>query len=292
MTLAQWNGAMKPKVDGAWNLHTALLNHKLDFFFLASSIITAVHQPGQSNYCAANVFLEALCQYRQGLGLPASVLSICPILGSGFVAESAQAQRNMRAQGIYNLNEQAYLDYVEHSLLLNTTQLAPTGPLTTNLTPWKNDAHVIMGLRSETDLEDPFNRTNWRRDRRMGSYHNVQGDRVTNTTTDLDELKLFLSRAQEGKAALLSEEAISFLGQQIGRKVHSIMLRPEGEEVDLAASPAQMGVDSLMATELRRWFRQVFGVKMGVLEILSASSLTQLGRAVAEGLSEKFGGRK
>ncbi|SPN98494.1 related to polyketide synthase [Cephalotrichum gorgonifer] len=285
MTFSQWHAAVKPKVDGAWNLHTALLPHTLDFFFLASSVVTTTHQPGQGNYGAGNTFLEALCQYRLGLGLPASVLGICPIRGVGFVADSPAAQRNMRAQGIYDLGEQAFLEYLGHSLLLNGTRTASAGPAAAPPRAWKNEAQVVMGLHSEKDLEDADNPTNWRRDRRMGSYHNVHRSSGAVTSSDSSGLKSFLASAAEDPDILDSEAGVEFLAGEIGRKVYSIMLR-EGD-IDTGISLAALGVDSLMATELRRWFRQVFGLKVGVLEVLGAGSLLQLGRVVGEGIKGK-----
>lgn len=51
MSYEQWNEALAPKVDGAWNLHKAFLSRpSLDFLILASSLVTIVDQPGQGNY--------------------------------------------------------------------------------------------------------------------------------------------------------------------------------------------------------------------------------------------------
>jgi hypothetical protein len=91
MTWNQWDEVTKPKVNGARNLHHALKDQPLDFFWLASSVVTVVDQPGQDNYRASNTFLEAFTQYWLGLGLPAAIMNICPIKGVGFVAESAVA---------------------------------------------------------------------------------------------------------------------------------------------------------------------------------------------------------
>lgn len=291
MTWSDWDQVTKPKVNGAWNLHNALRDQPLDFFWLASSVITAVDQPGQGNYSASNTFLEAFCQYRLDLGLPTSVLGICPIKGVGFVAESAVAQRNTKAQGIYSLGEKEYLEYVELSILAARTSLADSSSAPSVVPPvaWKNGGQIIMGMRSELDLEDPSNRTNWRRDRRMGSYHNVRSSSAELDSADSNELKRFLTSAADDTKILSEKTSIEFLAREIGGKVYDFMLKP-GEEVDISLSLAQMGLDSLMATELRRWFRQVLGLQVSVLEIMGSGSLNQLAETVAGSLKAKLGG--
>lgn len=66
---------LAPKVTGTWNLHEATLHDELDFFVLASSRTSLVGTPGQSDYTAANAYLNAFALYRRAHGLPA--LSIC-----------------------------------------------------------------------------------------------------------------------------------------------------------------------------------------------------------------------
>ncbi|NCC04882.1 MAG: amino acid adenylation domain-containing protein [Proteobacteria bacterium] len=66
---------LAPKVTGTWNLHEATLHDELDFFVLASSRTSLVGAPGQSDYTAANAYLNAFALYRRAQGLPA--LSIC-----------------------------------------------------------------------------------------------------------------------------------------------------------------------------------------------------------------------
>jgi aryl carrier-like protein len=58
----------------------------------------------------------------------------------------------------------------------------------------------------------------------------------------------------------------------VGKKIHDLMLKPD-EEVDIDRTLAQIGLDSLMAIELRRWIKQVFGLTMSVLEIMGSGSL-------------------
>ena len=46
-------------------------------------------------------------------------------------------------------------------------------------------------------------------------------------------------------------------------------------------SLVQMGMDSLKAIELRRWWRGVFGLDVGVFEIMVARPLEGLGKVIA-----------
>ena len=70
-----YEAVLAPKVAGTWNLHQATLGDDLAFFVLASSRTALVGAPGQSDYTAANAFLNAFARYRASLGLPA--LAIC-----------------------------------------------------------------------------------------------------------------------------------------------------------------------------------------------------------------------
>jgi acyl transferase domain-containing protein len=62
---------LAPKIEGAWNLHTATLQEELDFFVLFSSIAAIHPQPGMGSYAAANAFFDAFAPYLRALGVPA-----------------------------------------------------------------------------------------------------------------------------------------------------------------------------------------------------------------------------
>ncbi|TWS18774.1 type I polyketide synthase [Tsukamurella asaccharolytica] len=71
MTQEQVERVVRPKVLGGWALHQATAGEPLDFFTLFSSISAVIPSPGQGNYAAGNAFLDALAHYRRAQGLPA-----------------------------------------------------------------------------------------------------------------------------------------------------------------------------------------------------------------------------
>jgi len=293
MKWSDWNIANRPKVEGTWNLHDTFLSHDLDFFWMASSVATVIDQSGQANYKAANTFLEAFSQYRHSLGLPASVLSICPIDNVGFFTENPWAVRIAKSQGQYFLGEKEFLDYMEASLLNSSAQTSSdesSSPISRSVVSWEASGQIVMGLRSELHLDDPKNPANWRRDCRMGLYHNISREEVKSSGTDLTRLNEFLkSLADDESGSILAEKtSIDFLAFETGRKIYDFLLKPDAE-VDIELSLAQIGLDSLTAIELRRWFRQAFGLQISVLEIMGSGSLRELGLVVAKKLSDKYG---
>ncbi|MEM7532860.1 MAG: type I polyketide synthase [Chloroflexota bacterium] len=79
---------MQPKVQGAWHLHTLTQEDKLDFFVCFSSVAALMGSIGQSNYAAANAFLDGLAQFRQASGLPALSIQWGPWAEVGMAART------------------------------------------------------------------------------------------------------------------------------------------------------------------------------------------------------------
>lgn len=68
-TLKMYKEVFQGKVHGAINLHRLTKDYNLEFFNLFSSMVSCFGPIGQSNYAAANTFLDALAGHRHSIGL-------------------------------------------------------------------------------------------------------------------------------------------------------------------------------------------------------------------------------
>jgi acyl transferase domain-containing protein/D-arabinose 1-dehydrogenase-like Zn-dependent alcohol dehydrogenase/short-subunit dehydrogenase/acyl carrier protein len=69
LTAERIDRVLAPKLDAAWHLHELTEHIDLSMFVLFSSVTATFGALGQSNYTAANAFLDALAVYRRARGL-------------------------------------------------------------------------------------------------------------------------------------------------------------------------------------------------------------------------------
>jgi acyl transferase domain-containing protein/acyl carrier protein len=111
------------KVIGAWHLHELTRELPLDFFVLFSSTASLLGHPGQSNYAAANAFLDALAHYRRAQGLPAISINWGPWEGIGLAARTGLLDRT-RGQGVTGIDPVGGMKALEFLLRAGTVQAA------------------------------------------------------------------------------------------------------------------------------------------------------------------------
>lgn len=126
----------------------------------------------------------------------------------------------------------------------------------------------------------------------MSNYRNIeQIDESPSAAATDSGLRQFLADAEANPAMLRDESSVEFLAREVGKTLCGFLLIPV-EQVDISSSISSLGIDSLVAIELRNWCRHKMGVEMTILEILDLPTLDAFGQAAAKQLYSKFGGEE
>lgn len=261
MTLQDWNTAIRPKVAGSWNLHRALPDD-LDFFVLLSSIATIWGNRGQSNYSAGNSFQDALARHRVLNGQAATVLDLGMILSVGYVAENeADLVTHLRKMGAEGMREE------ELHAILNEL-CAPSGVSTS---PSLLKSQISLGLQlPETRAVAGEEYCDWMSDPLVRHLHQIRTrSGAVETEAQTANYGLLLAAAESPEAAA----EIVYDGLKI-KLVKALNI--SAEEVDPNKPLHGMGVDSLVAVEMRTWILRQFNADVAVFDLMEVASIRLL----------------
>src|SRR4051794_39424590 len=111
MTLGNFNTAIRPKVQGSWNLHQRFTD--VDFFIMLSSLLGVVGSASQANYTAGGAFQDALAHHRRARGLPAVTVDLGMVKSVGYVAENQGVSDRLARIGLRAVSDDVVLRILE-----------------------------------------------------------------------------------------------------------------------------------------------------------------------------------
>ena len=114
---------MAAKVAGAWNLHVATRVLRLDRFVLFSSAAAFLGSAGQANHAAANAYLGALARYRRALSLPGLAVDWGPWTETGAATRGDVLDR-ARAAGLGALDPEEGFDLLGRLMITDSAHVA------------------------------------------------------------------------------------------------------------------------------------------------------------------------
>lgn len=260
MTLDDHSAALAPKVAGSWNLHQYFASQNdLDFYIMLSSLIGVVGFASQSNYSAGGAFQDALARHRVEHGLPCVSIDLGIVKSVGYLAEdeSRKTIDALQRHGFMALSEDDVLSAIGSAV--NTPYAGP----------------IALGINT-----GPTGHTDdsaLRRDMRFSclQYQKTHSDGAEKTakagSSDL---------AGRISSASTLDEAVGEVVCGITQKLMDIFMMAEDDVVP-SKSPADFGVDSLVAVELRNMLALKAGAELSIFDIMQSPSISALAGTVA-----------
>ncbi|KAL4935798.1 KR domain-containing protein [Aspergillus oleicola] len=286
MEIDKWNAAIRPKVDGTWNLHKTLPSD-LDFFVMASSLSGMFGNYGQANYATANTFLDAFVQFRQSNGLAASTVDLGVVDEIGWVSRNAAVRRKVAQQMSTAISEESLLNCLHLAIVRSHSFKSHSQP-SNPCEGFRSQAQILHGILSKTGAD--AGQYIWQHDPRTAlSRVHQKGTESASTGGEAKEggLKGFLSSVQDNPEILDDASSVRITAKMIGRQVSVYTMRGSDEELDLGLSLQEVGVDSLVSIELRNWWKQAFGAEVTVLQLMNGGSFVDLAGKAIEQLKQK-----
>jgi acyl transferase domain-containing protein/NADPH:quinone reductase-like Zn-dependent oxidoreductase/thioesterase domain-containing protein/NADP-dependent 3-hydroxy acid dehydrogenase YdfG/acyl carrier protein len=256
MTLEQLEKPMAPKVGGAWNLHRATFDKRLDFFVLFSSAASVLGSPGQANYAAGNAFLDALAHARRRQGLPALSINWGPWAGSGMVAEAGRSDA-VKSRGMSLIEPQQGLALLGQLLRAGATQVAVMDA------QW-SDMLALFGSRRPALLEQ------------IAADLPQSGTAPTGSRVDQAFRNRLLTTDASTRQSLVAE----YIRQELSR---IIGVEPAGLELNQPLST--FGLDSLLALELKNNLESRLDFTLPMAKLMEGPSIASLSAETARLLS-------
>jgi phthiocerol/phenolphthiocerol synthesis type-I polyketide synthase C len=258
---SRFEAVLEPKVAGAWNLHRATTDLALDFFIVYSSATTALGNPGQSSYVAANSFLEALVETRRSAGLPGTYMAWGPLEDVGFLARNEKTREALQSRiGGVSITSDEALAALERMLVEGGA-----GEAVVRL-DWQALARGMPAASARR-------------------YASMQANGVQEPAREgSHQLRDRMRVMPRAEALALVEET---LRAQIARILH---LAPE--RIDLERSVLDMGMDSLMGMELGMAVEEMFEVKLSVMVIAQGATVRSLAERIVDSIEADEAGEE
>lgn len=248
--------ALAAKVRGAEVLDELSRYSELDFFVVYSSVAALVGNIHQAPYAAANLHLESLMRARRAQGLPGLALAWGGISDVGYVARTLLDDTIARS-GIGLISPQTALAALDRHLSRNREASVVVG-----VTEWERLAGILPTLNGP----------------RFGALLRRTAEaRNSAASADLRQ-RLAAAESDTARLALITETL---------RELTAATLHTTPERVNSSAGLSDLGLDSLMAAELKVHLQQTFGCELPLMEFMAAGHLNGVAERIARILSRR-----
>ncbi|MFB8139761.1 non-ribosomal peptide synthetase/type I polyketide synthase [Streptomyces parvus] len=249
---AAFDAVHDPKTVGAHLLHRHLRDEPLEHFVLFASIASLLTTAGQTNYAAGNAFLDALAHHRRARGLPALSLDWGP-WATGMIEELGLAEHYLHSRGMSSLSPEAGMAVLERVIGQDHAQLVVATVVDWPVfLAWYPSPPPLV-----TDLA-------------------AAAAPPTDSASGNGFLDTFRTVGEEVRRALVTERFAALA---------ATVLRTGADRIDPATGLGELGLDSLLAMELRARIHAELGVALPVVALLSGTPAGELAAQLHDGLT-------
>ncbi|MFJ4972580.1 amino acid adenylation domain-containing protein [Streptomyces sp. NPDC088755] len=250
---AAFDAVHDPKTVGAYLLHRHLRDEPLDHFVLFASIASLLTTAGQTNYAAGNAFLDALAHHRRSQGLPALSLDWGP-WATGMIEELGLAGHYLHSRGMSSLAPDAGMAVLERVIGQEHAQLVVATVVNwPTFLAWYPSPPPLVTALAAAAAPPPAA---------------AEGDGFLDTFRAADE---------ETRRTLVASRFAALC---------AAVLRTGTDRIDPAEGLGRLGLDSLLAMELRARIHAELGVALPVVALLSGTPAGELAALLHDGLAE------
>ena len=241
---------LAPKAIGALVLHQALSGTQLDHFVLYSSVTSLAGTVSQISYAAANAVLDGLAQYRASRGLPALSVNWGSLAG-GMAATSEKVAGFLALSGVRPLPLGAACKYLDAAMGLDPTQVAISD------VDW-----ALWGSMYPTSADTP---------RFAGQ---VKAAKAADDASGSVRAEL---------ASMSAEDRVEAVTQLLSEQLAAVLSVP-ADMIDRDTPLPELGLDSLMAAELRTRVNVALDIQVSALELNRGGGVGALAARLADQL--------
>lgn len=268
LTLKRTLAGMEAKAIGAWNLHTLFNNIQLDFFIALSSTTSMIGNEGQFPYGGANAFLDGLCQMRRNNGLSALSISLGPVSDAGYLTKKSDVQHILTQGGWKSISIQQITLTIEYLLKLGFDAPTNIGLIPMQISIF-SQAHPTLfksgrfnvfreNLISKSTSESPTHSAN-----ESSNSENNQVKQIDSSTF----LNILFEKTKSQRSTHIREEILQIIASSMHISI---------ERIDPDSPLTDIGLDSLMAMELRRKLSDKLSVIIPAGQLLQQIPLINL----------------
>ncbi|MEU1801556.1 SDR family NAD(P)-dependent oxidoreductase [Streptomyces sp. NPDC019937] len=251
LTAERFASVLAAKAEGADVLDALTRDRPTDFFVVYSSIAALVGNLHQAPYAAANLHVEALVRARRAAGRPGLALAWGGIGETGYVARSGLTE-NIARSGLGLLPPETACEALHRCLSRGAVST------TVGFVDWARLAKILPALRAP-------------RFTAQRSPETASGAGAESFQERFEKA----SGATE-QAALISDTLTDLT---------AAILQTLPTRLDRSANLADLGLDSLMGTELKATLHRVFGCDLPVMELMAAGSVDGLSARIHQSLA-------